>query len=113
MMAAGWACSAINAHAMTVLPDPGGATSTPVGCDSMAATASCWETVSLPVNRAAIGVCLGNSAAISKAPPAARISAAASSRSPRGSLSHCGSVASKQQTRRGVFQVEKRWFCLR
>ncbi|MGW1103900.1 hypothetical protein [Streptomyces sp. NPDC002540] len=43
------------------------------------------------------------------APPAAAMSWAASSRSPRGSLSQSGSVASKEQTRRGVSQVEYRW----
>ena len=38
------------AHAMTVLPDPGGVTSMPSSWASIAETATAWSGLSAPVN---------------------------------------------------------------
>jgi hypothetical protein len=64
--------------------------------------------LSSPMKRAVISGYSGRLLLMASVPPAAATSWAASSARPRGSLSQSGSAASKPQTRRGVFQVEKR-----
>ncbi|WP_328337258.1 hypothetical protein [Streptomyces violaceus] len=106
MIATGCAVSAIRAQAITVLPVPGGATSTPVMCGVIVSTALACTGVSSPVKRAVIASCVGRSSSMRRSPPAEAMSLVASSASPLGTRSQSGSLASKHITNRGVPNVE-------
>jgi len=74
-----------SAQAMTVLPDPGGATSTPVSWRASSSAASCWAVVKVAVKANSCPVPAERSSVTSRRLPASSASAVTAPIRPRGS----------------------------
>ena len=98
---------AISQAAITVLPMPGGALSTPSSWESIAGTACSWRAVNSPVNRVCSGAPSARSSKSSKATPRPASRSSSGSRHPRGSTRK-RAVCSKHAITRGVRAVDIR-----
>ena len=101
----------MTAHAITVLPVPGGATSTPRSCPVKTWTAACCGPVSTAEQVNACVVPAARSSVRSSLPPACAASSVTVVSMPRGTISPPSMVSSKNCRNRGIPQVEARMRC--
>ena len=94
--------AAMTAQAMTVLPDPGGATSIPRSCRVSSATAACCAAVSVALHVNSCGVPAARSSVISTRLPACSASEVTVLSMPRGRISPPSMVSSKLYRNRGM-----------
>ena len=105
------ACAAITAQAMTVLPDPGGATSTPCSWWASSPAACRWTLVNVPVKANVCSDPADRSSLTSNRLPASSASEVTVPIRPRGRIRPPSKVSSKLCTNRDTFQVEARMRC--